>query len=156
MATAERKGRQFQCWLRPHVPARIHWRLHLAQGRMPAAPVWIGSSCTSHNPPRLVVPLRRQNAPQCGLGPLVQTRIHRGLDQLYKRIHRSLSQRRHPTAPVSVGWVHLYRPESTIACFCVPAGSSSRDINQSSMPAIFTLFSCLFLSLWPFQVYFIP
>ena len=113
MATAERKGRQFQCWLRPHVPTRIHWRLYLAQGR--------------------------SLQPQCGLGPVGPVTIHRGSwflcgdrmhpsvgwvhlyrpestegwVQLYERIHHRLSQRRHPTAPISVGWVHLYRPEST-------------------------------------------
>ena len=30
------------------------------------------------------------------------------------------------------------------------------DINQPSLPTLFILFLCLFLSLWPFQLYFIP
>ena len=30
------------------------------------------------------------------------------------------------------------------------------DINQPSFPTLFILFLCLFLSLWPFQLYFIP
>ena len=30
------------------------------------------------------------------------------------------------------------------------------DINQPSWPTLCILFSCLFLSLWPFQLYFIP
>ena len=47
----------------------------------------------------------------------------------------------------------------------VPAGSPSRGgdvtvyvlhINQPSLPTLFLLFLCLFLSLWPFQLYFIP
>ena len=29
-------------------------------------------------------------------------------------------------------------------------------INQPRLPIPFTLFLCLFLSLWPFQLYFIP
>ena len=48
---------------------------------------------------------------------------------------------------------------------CVPAGSPSRggdvtvyvlDISQPSLPTPFILFLYLFLSLWPFQLYFIP
>ena len=44
-----------------------------------------------------------------------------------------------------------------------PGGSPSRggevtvydsDINRPSLPALFILFLCLFLSLWPFQLYF--
>ena len=58
------------------------------------------------------------------------------------------------------------------ACDClrglygyVPAGSPSRggdvtvyvlDISQPSLPPLFVLFLYLFLSLWPFQLYFIP
>ena len=47
----------------------------------------------------------------------------------------------------------------------VPTGSSSRggdvtvyvfNINQPSLPTPFTLFLCLFLSFWPFQLYFTP
>ena len=47
----------------------------------------------------------------------------------------------------------------------VPAGSPSSDgsvtvyvvdINQPSLPTLFILFLRLFLSLWPFQLYFIP
>ena len=47
----------------------------------------------------------------------------------------------------------------------VPTGSPSRggivagyifDINQPSLPTPFNLFLCLFLSLWPFRLYFIP
>ena len=47
----------------------------------------------------------------------------------------------------------------------VPEDSPSRggdatvyvlDINQKSSPTIFIVFLCLFLSLWPFQLYFIP
>ena len=47
----------------------------------------------------------------------------------------------------------------------VPTGSPSHggnvmgyvlDINQPSLLTLFTLFLCLFLSLWPFQLYFIP
>ena len=47
----------------------------------------------------------------------------------------------------------------------VPTGSPScggdvkvyvLDINRQSLPTPFTLFSCLFLSLWFFQLYFIP
>ena len=46
----------------------------------------------------------------------------------------------------------------------VPAGSLHvvgmlrfmSDINQPSLPAPFTLLLGLFLSLWPFQLYFIP
>ena len=47
----------------------------------------------------------------------------------------------------------------------VPAGSPSRggdvrvyvlDINQPSLRTPFTLSLCLFLSLWPFQLYFTP
>ena len=47
----------------------------------------------------------------------------------------------------------------------IPAGSPSRggdvtvdvfDINQPSLLALFILFSCLFRSFWPFQLYFIP
>ena len=30
------------------------------------------------------------------------------------------------------------------------------DINHPSLPTLFVLFLCLFLSLWPFQLYFIP
>ena len=30
------------------------------------------------------------------------------------------------------------------------------DINQLSLPTLFILFWCLFLSLWPFQLYFVP
>ena len=30
------------------------------------------------------------------------------------------------------------------------------DINQPSLPTLFILFLCLFLTLWPFQLYFIP
>ena len=46
----------------------------------------------------------------------------------------------------------------------VPSGSPSlggdvvayvKDINQSSLPTLFFLFLCLFLSLWLFQLYFI-
>ena len=46
----------------------------------------------------------------------------------------------------------------------VPAGSPSSDgsvtvyvvdINQPSLPTLFILFLCLFLSLWPFRPYFI-
>ena len=49
--------------------------------------------------------------------------------------------------------------------FGVPAGSPSRggnvavyvfDINQPSLPTLLILFLCLFLSLWPFEPYFIP
>ena len=52
-----------------------------------------------------------------------------------------------------------------ILSFHVPAGSPSPggdvtvyvvEINQPSLPTLFTLFLCLFLSLWPFQLYFIP
>ena len=48
---------------------------------------------------------------------------------------------------------------------CISAGSPSRskdvmvyvfDINQLACPLLFVLFLCLFLSLWPFQLYFIP
>ena len=47
----------------------------------------------------------------------------------------------------------------------VPAGSPSRggdvavyvfDMDQPSLPTLFVLFLCLFLSLWPFQLHFIP
>ena len=40
----------------------------------------------------------------------------------------------------------------------VPVGSPSRvlDINQRRLPTLFILFLGLFLSLWPFQLYFIP
>ena len=47
----------------------------------------------------------------------------------------------------------------------VPAGSPSRggdvmvyvlDVNHPSLPNLFILFLCLFLSLWAFQLYFIP
>ena len=47
----------------------------------------------------------------------------------------------------------------------VPAGSPSRggdvkvyvyDINQPILPILFILFLCLFLSIWPFELYFIP
>ena len=47
----------------------------------------------------------------------------------------------------------------------VPTGSPSRGgdvavyifgINQASLPTLFYSFLCLFLSLWPFQLYFIP
>ena len=30
------------------------------------------------------------------------------------------------------------------------------DVNQPSLPTLFILFLCLFLSLWPFNLYFIP
>ena len=51
-------------------------------------------------------------------------------------------------------------------CLSSPAGSPSRggdvvvyvfDMNQPSLPrSFFFLFLCLFLSLWPFRLYFIP
>ena len=53
----------------------------------------------------------------------------------------------------------------TIMISSIPAGSPSRggdvtvyvlDINQPSLPTLFILFLCLFLSPWSFQLYFLP
>ena len=59
-------------------------------------------------------------------------------------------------------WVlGTYTPDSYTSHFVVPAGSPSStedkiyvyDINQPSLPLLSILFLCLFLSLWPFQLY---
>ena len=61
--------------------------------------------------------------------------------------------------------VALFDVLPAAAAAAVPAGTPSRggdvaiyvfDTNQPSLPTPFNLFLCLFLSLWPFQLYFIP
>ena len=55
--------------------------------------------------------------------------------------------------------------KSVLPANCVSAGLPSRsgdvavyvlDVNQPILPTLFILFLCLFLSLCPFQLYFIP
>ena len=54
---------------------------------------------------------------------------------------------------------------SKVSSVQIPVGSPSRggdiavfvlDIDQQSLPTLFVLSLCLFLSLWSFQLYFIP
>ena len=74
-----------------------------------------------------------------------------------------------PVTKVILGWRaplwSRYRLINYLSQFLslVPTGSPSRggdvmvyvfDINQPSLPTPFTLFMCLFLSLWLFQLYF--
>ena len=76
-----------------------------------------------------------------------------------------------PVPPPSQGWfpnatnVSERSPCRSHLKEVVPADSPSRggdgtvyvlDVKQPSLPTLFTLFLCLFLSLWSYQIYFIP
>ena len=68
-----------------------------------------------------------------------------------------------PSLPATGTLLHSFISSAMVSA--VPAGSTShggdvtvyvKDINQPSLPTPFILFLCLFLSTWPFQLYFIP
>ena len=105
------------------------------------------------------------------ISPMNNVRGHKRLPSNNVRVHtlspvtnvrgRAFSPmknvRRHALPPMNNVRRHAFSP--------VPAGSPShgedvvvyvKDINQPSLPTPFVLFLCLFLSLWPFQLYFIP